>query len=464
LEVSPDRGHEFVVAAAQTDSAADESHTVRRSLSASNDDCGSAQDQTVCAYGRAPFIDGEGGVRAMRYRGIFSSLIAAVVVSGTAYGQESEALRNARRHFLDSNVNVLTLHSIDSLFLTRRVDNSGSVWTLPRNAAKPDFTYQFGGKDYAALDVLDRTFANALIIIKRGAIVYETYRNQTDASTHFISFSMAKSITSMLIGMALADGNIRSLDDQITQYVPELKESAYDGVTIRQAMDMRSGADYTEQYVTDHPDILAAAFENSMVENRMRFVSITRAMTRAYPPGEHFSYSTFESCVLGWVLERATKQSITKYTSEHLWKPAGMESFGFWMVDGPPDVGREFNGGGFNAVARDYARLGLMMLRAGKAGERQVVPAAWVKESTIPRVREAVNPMDPTLGYHYQWWPVVDSDAYMALGLQGQVIYIDPASETVVVKLSYVPLGNRDAFNETMSFLRAVSRWQVAAK
>jgi CubicO group peptidase (beta-lactamase class C family) len=400
----------------------------------------------------------------MRYCGIFLLLIASSAVSGAAYGQDSEALRNARRHFLDSNVNVLTFHSIDSLFLTKRVENSGTVWALPRNAAKPDFTYQFSGKDHAALDVLDRTFTNALIILKHGAIVYEIYRNQTDTSTHFISFSMAKSITSILIGIALADGQIHSLDDQITQYVPELKESAYDGVTIRQAMDMRSGANYVEQYVTDAPDILAAAFENSMVQNRMRFVSITRAMTRAYPPGEHFSYSTFESCVLGWVLERATKQSITKYTSEHLWKPAGMESYGFWMVDGPPDVGREFNGGGFNAVARDYARLGLMMLRNGKAGDRQVVPAAWVKESTVPGVREAVNPMDPTLGYHDQWWPVVDSAAYMALGLQGQMIYIDSASDTVVVKLSYVPLGNRDAFNEAMSFMRAVSHWQLPAK
>ena len=401
----------------------------------------------------------------MRYKWLVLWLIAGPMISGAApFAPDSEGLQNARRHFLDANVNVLTFHSIDSLFLTRRVDNSGTVWALPRSAAKPDFTYQYAGKDYSALDVLDRTFANALIILKHGAIVYEVYRNQTDATSHFISFSMAKSITSILIGIALTDGQIHSLDDQITQYVPELKDSAYDGVTIRQAMDMRSGANYVEQYVVDHPDILAAAFEDSMVENRMRFVSIARAMTRAYPPGEHFSYSTFESCVLGWVLERATKQSITHYTSQRLWKPAGMESYGFWMVDGPPDVGREFNGGGFNAVARDYARIGLMMLHNGKAGDRQIVPAAWVKESTVPRVREPASPADPTLGYHYQWWPLVDSDAYMALGLQGQMIYVDPASDTVVVKLSSVPPGNRDAFNESMAFMRAASRWQVPAK
>jgi CubicO group peptidase (beta-lactamase class C family) len=373
----------------------------------------------------------------------------------------SPALQEARRHWLDANVNVLTFHSVDQLFPTRRVDASATPWPLPRAERPLDFNYDYAGKTHAAMDVVDRTYTNALIILKHGKIVTEIYRNQTDAASHFISFSMAKSITSILIGLALTDGRIHSLDDQITQYVPELKESAYDGVTIRQALDMRSGANYDEQYVVGHPDLLSAAFEESFIENRMRFVSVTRAMTRAYPPGEHYNYSTFETCVLGWVLERATKQSITQFMTDRLWKPAGMESYGFWMLDGTPEVGREFNGGGFNAIARDYARLGLLMLRNGQAGSRQVVPAAWVRESTIPRVREAVSPEEPSFGYHYQWWPIVDSDAYMARGLQGQAIYIDPSTDTVVVKLSYFPPGNHEAFAESAAFMRAASRWQV---
>ncbi len=397
----------------------------------------------------------------MHIRWAYAVAALGSIAVNSAHAQASPALQDARRHWLDANVNVLTFHSVDQIFPTRRVETSGSPWVLPHAERPLDFTYDYAGKTHAAMDIVDRTYTNALIIVKHGTIVAEIYRNQTDAASHFISFSMAKSITSILVGLALADGRIHSLDDQITQYVPELKESAYDGVTIRQAMDMRSGANYLEQYVVGHPDLLSAAFEESFVENRLRFVSLTRAMTRAYPPGEHYNYSTFETCVLGWVLERATKQSITQYMTDHLWKPAGMESYGFWMLDGAPEVGREFNGGGFNAVARDYARLGLLMLRNGKAGPRQVVPAAWVRESTAPPVRAAVDPEEPSFGYHYQWWPLVDSTAYMARGLQGQAIYIDPSTDTVIVKLSYFPPGNHDAFVESVAFLRAASRWQA---
>ena len=177
------------------------------------------------------------------------------------HAEATPALQDARRHWLDANVNVLTFHSIDQIFPTRRVDASGTAWALPRDEKPLDFTYDYGGKTHPAGDIIDRTYTNALIILKHGKIVTEIYRNQTDAGSHFISFSMAKSITSILIGLALADGRIHSLDEQITQYVPELKESAYDGVTIRQALNMRSGANYLEQYVVGHPDLLSAAFE-----------------------------------------------------------------------------------------------------------------------------------------------------------------------------------------------------------
>jgi CubicO group peptidase (beta-lactamase class C family) len=390
---------------------------------------------------------------------ILAGLLASWGLAGSAHAQVSAGLEEVRRHWLDASVNVLTFHSIDQIFATRRVETSGAAWTLPHQEAKLDFTYEYGGKTRAAVDFPDRTYTNALIIIKSGKIVVEMYRNQTGDTTHFISFSMAKSITSMLLGLALADGAIHSVDDLITAYIPELKNSAYDGVSIRQALDMRSGADYREVYASDHPDLLATAFEDAFVENRAYFADFARTLTRAHPPGEHFSYSTLEACVLGWVLERATKQSISHFMTERLWKPAGMESYGFWMVDGPSAQGREFTGGGFNAVARDYARLGLLMLRGGRAGNRQVVPQAWVTESTQPASREPVEPDDPNVSYHFQWWPLVQSQAYMARGLQGQAIYVDPATQTVVVKLSYFPPGNTEAWRETFAFLQAASRW-----
>ena len=390
--------------------------------------------------------------------GLVCTLAFALMGGGRA--EDSAGLQNARRHLLDPNVNVLTFHTVEQLFPTSRVETSGKAWVLPRAESKLDFTYVHDGKTRAADEVLARTYTNALVIIKHGKIVFETYRNLTDDKSHFISFSMAKSITSMLIGIAVAKGAIHSLDDQITMYVPELKHSAYDGVTLRNALHMRSGANYTEEYVSQNPDLLATAFEESFVEQRTRFVDFARVMTRAYPPGEHFNYSTFESCVLGWVLERATHQSLTRFMTEQLWKPAGMESYGVWMLDGPVGVGREFAGGGFNAVARDYARIGLIMLRNGRAGEREVVPQEWVKESTRPALREPADPSDPIFSYNDQWWPVVGSQAFMARGLQGQSIFVDPETETVIVKLSYFPPGNSAAATETFDFLKAASRWE----
>jgi len=375
------------------------------------------------------------------------------------------ALQDVRSHMLDADVNALTFHDMDQIFDTRRVDAGTATWKLPRSEADMDFTYTFAGQTHTARQALDRTFTNALLIIKHGAIVTEIYRNNTNAGTHFISFSMAKSITSVLIGIAVADHRIHSIDDQIVRYVPELEGTGYDGVTIKQALMMRSGVDYDERYDFAHPSLAAAMFEDSLVRSKIRFATFARIVSRAYPPGEHFNYSTLETAVLGWVLERATHQSITQYMTEHLWKPAGMESYGFWILDGAPanaagpsGAPREFNGAGFNAVLRDYGRFGLMMLDDGKAGNRQVVAKQWVRESTAARSSAPIAPSS-ALGYQYQWWTIAGTDAYTAIGLQGQYIYVDPDTDTVIVKLSYFPPGNQDAPRETLAFLQAAAKW-----
>lgn len=386
------------------------------------------------------------------------ALLAVASLSLPAWSAVPPAVQDVRRHMLDADVNALTFRDMDQIFDTRRVEAGTQTWKLPRSYATMDFSYAFGGKSYSAEQGLERTYTNALLIIKHGTIVTEIYRNKTDEHTHFVSFSMAKSITSLLIGLAVADHHIHSIDDQIIRYVPELKGTGYDGVTIRQALEMRSGVDYDERYDFSHPSLAAAMFEESLVENRIRFEDFAKIVGRAYPPGSHFNYSTLEAEVLGWVLRRATGQSLSQYMTERLWKPAGMESYGFWIMDGPPPVGLEFNGAGFNAVLRDYGRIGLMMLRGGKAAARQVIPQDWVRESTTGRDSAPVAPGGP-LGYGYQWWTLVGTDAYTAIGLQGQYIFVDPDTDTVVVKLSYFPPDSTDAGPESIAFLQAASKW-----
>jgi CubicO group peptidase (beta-lactamase class C family) len=363
------------------------------------------------------------------------------------------AVQQLRRDMLDPQINSLTFHSMDKLFTIRSVPRSGPLWRLPRDDHEQDFTYQYQGLTYSPEQFLDRTYTNALLILKDGRIVSEIYRNNTDESTRFIGWSMTKSITSILIGCALHEGRIRSLDDPITQYLPELEAGGYKGVSIRQILQMRSGVDYEERYDFGNPGIAARNHELALVQNVVRFADAARTVGRANPPGEVWAYKTLDTAVLGWLLERVSNGStVAAYAAQRLWEPLGAEADAFFIMDGPPSVGREFTGAGFNATLRDFARIGLMMLNGGRANDRQIVPSEWVRQSTGPG--EGNGP-----GYGYQWWTVPGSKAYFAAGLQGQYIYIDPATRTVIVKLSYFPSGDSPADDEALAFFIAASAW-----
>lgn len=363
-------------------------------------------------------------------------------------------VQDLRRKMNDADVNALTFRDMDQLFTTRTVARSGPVWQLPRADHPLDFTYEYQGQRYTPEQFLDRTFTNALLVMKDGVIVSEIYRNNTDDRTRFIGWSMTKSIVSILIGCALQEGRIKSMDDQITAYLPELKGGGYDGVTIRQILQMRSGVDYEERYDFGNPGIAARNHEHSLVQNVTRFADMGRTIPRAHPPGEHWQYKTLDTAILGWLLERVSGGStLAAYAAQRLWEPLGAERDGFFIMDGPPGVGREFSGAGFNASLRDFARIGQMMLQDGVADGRRIVPADWVQASTTARPGPGPDP-----GYGYQWW-IPNGHSFQALGLQGQYIFVDRTTRTVVVKLSYFPPANEAAGVETAAFLQAASAW-----
>ncbi|WP_078084384.1 serine hydrolase domain-containing protein [Microbulbifer mangrovi] len=375
-------------------------------------------------------------------------------------GPESDvpvAIQNARWHMNDADINVLTFRSMETLFTTRTVARSGNVSVLPREDSALDFDYQFEGRTYKPEEFLDRTYTNAMLVMKNGKIVYENYLNNSKADTHFMGWSMTKSLTSLLVGIALEEGRIRSLDDDITDYLPELKSGAYKGVTIRQVLQMRSGVDYEESYDFDSPGIAARNHIQALVKNVVRFVDAARDIERAHPPGKVFQYKTIDTAVLGLLVERVSDGStLASYLANRLWEPLGAESNGFFIMDGEPGVGREFSGAGFNATLRDYARIGELMLNEGEINGRRIVSRDWVRESVKPAGPEE-GPMD----YGYQWWTVSKTPAYSAIGLQGQFIFVDPSTATVIVKLSYFPPEDKDeaAMRETFSFFEAASKW-----
>ena len=375
-------------------------------------------------------------------------------------GEVPPAVQAARSHMLAAPENMLTFRNMDQLFDTRIVARAGAVRPLARNdVALPDYTGPGGPMREDQWE--DASFTNAMLVIRDGRIIHESYRNNSSEMTHFISFSMAKSITSLLVGIALDKGFIQNIDQPATDYVPELKGSGYDGVTIRQLLQMRSGVDYEERYdFGATPSTAAKIFMNAIVKNHERFADTAPRLGRKWAPGSLFNYSTLDTSVLGWVLERATHQPLASFMTQNLWAPMGMESYGFWLADGAPGVGRELNGMGYNATLRDFARLGQMMLDQGRFNGHQIVSADWVRQSTTMVPYE-----DKSLpgSYGFQWWKLDDTGAYTALGLQGQFIYVHPASHTVIVKLSFFPeegtLGSDAAMATTLAYFKTLTQW-----
>jgi CubicO group peptidase (beta-lactamase class C family) len=397
-------------------------------------------------------------MRRLTKTGVLVLAIAWGIGAGAADMPESDvpqAIQTLRWHMLDAGVNTLTFHTMDQIFNTRKVGRAGPVWELPSATRPMDFTYDFAGVTLPADALLDRAYTNALLILKDGRIVTEIYRNNTGPDTHFMSWSMAKSLTSTLIGLALSEHRIKSLDDPIVSYLPELKEGAYKDVTIRQVLEMRSGVDYEERYDFENPGIAATNHINSLIKNVTRFADMARTLKQKHKPGAVFEYKTIDTAVLGWLVERVSGMTASAYLASRVWEPLGAQSEGFFIMDGPPGVGREFTGAGFNATLRDYARFGQMVLNGGEANGHRIIPADWLAQATVPAV-----PADAKANYGYQWWTVPNSHAFYALGLQGQFIYVDPDTKTVVVKLSYFPPGDDKPYGESLAFMAAASAWK----
>lgn len=380
-----------------------------------------------------------------------SFLAAALTLAGSTTLARADDARwltptmiTARANMMRPELNYLTFQHMNSMFATRTTKASGKVWALPARPRDIGNDFVFEGKPVDLQGFLEKTATNALLVIKDGSVAAEIYRNGSGDKTKFISFSMAKSMLSTMVGIALSEGKIRSLDDKVIDYLPDWKASAYADITLRDLLRMRSGVDWLEVYEFGSKTQLTEVHDNALVAYKYRWCDYARDRTRtAHKPGEVFNYSTLDTSVLGCVLEAATGRKGADYFSEKIWQPAGMEEDGYYMLDGPDSVGREFYGAGFNATLRDYGRFGLMMLNDGVANGTQVVPADWIKESTTPaKDSEPASPRD-FYGYAYQWWTVPNSDAYSAIGLFNQFIFIDPPSKTVIVKLDSPasPLG-----------------------
>ncbi|AWH86217.1 serine hydrolase [Flavobacterium album] len=346
------------------------------------------------------------------------------------------------KKYISRSLNLLCLFSVAMLFASCTIGrfvyynfaNITDHKIFPSRTAKSDSikfhyavskkpkapkTLTVGNKETTFDDYLKNSNTVAFIIIKNDSIQYEKYFSGYNEESVVASFSMAKSVTSILIGCALDDGLIKSIEEPMVNYIPELNHDGLEKVTIKDLLDMKSGIRFNESYVNPFGDAATYYYGRNLR-------SAIKRRKLAHAPGGEFEYSSGDTQLLGLVLERALKgKTITNYLEEKLWKPLGMEYDATWSLDKKKD-GLEKTFCCINARARDFAKLGRLYLNKGNWNGKQIVSSQWVKESTTP------TPGNQE--YTNQWWLNGDG-SYSAKGILGQYIYVNPAKNLIIVRL-----------------------------
>jgi CubicO group peptidase (beta-lactamase class C family) len=343
----------------------------------------------------------------------------------------------------------------DSIWPSRAVRRGTKVRPLPVGA--PLAAFAPGTENAAWLDgYFDAQKVAGLLVLQDGRIRLERYGLGYDSTKRWTSQSVAKSITSTLVGAALKDGDIRSLDDPVSRYIAGLRGSAYDSVTIRQLLTMTSGVRWTEVY-TDTTTDTWRFYGEQAPPGMTRTVSYMRKLPREAPPGTKWVYKTGETHLLGVLVSEATKKPLAQYLSEKIWAPYGMEHDAAWELD---PTNSEMAGCCLHVALRDYARFGQFILDGAKIDGTSIVPDGYLEAATSPQVETGI----PGRGYGYQWWTSAGG-RFSAVGIYGQMIHIDPKRRLVIVTSSAWPeptsAARSDARNELIRRITVAARGQT---
>jgi CubicO group peptidase (beta-lactamase class C family) len=337
------------------------------------------------------------------------------------------------------------LDRLPVLSTSRVIPAGGNVYPLPEGAPLDV------GMDIDAF--MENQRAAALVIVHDGKIRLEKYGLDFGPEGRWTSFSVAKSFTSTLVGVAIKDGYIKSIDDTVSEYIPDLKGSAYDNVTIKQLLTMTSGVKWNEDYADPQSDV--ALFTAHKAEPGVDVtVSYMRQLESEAPPGTKWVYKTGETNLIGVLASSAANKTLSEYLSEKVWKPFGMEQDATWLLG---STGHEISGCCIQAATRDYARFGLFIMGGGIADGQEVLPDNWLAEATTKQADIGM----PGQGYGYQWW-TLDAGAYLAQGIFGQGIFIDPKRQLVIASNGNWPQATDsqggDQGKERLAFYRQVQQ------
>jgi CubicO group peptidase (beta-lactamase class C family) len=315
----------------------------------------------------------------------------------------------------------------DQVYEGRLVRRASTSSPLARAPSEPAVRYEYQGQTFTLDDYLARNPATGLLVARGDTILIERYQYARHDQHRFMSWSMAKTVTAMLIGIAIADGRIRSVEDLAAVYVPALDGTEYGRTSLRHLLQMSSGVRFVEEY-TGKDDVARLSNDTFRQIGSGGVGAVTQFNVRAAPPDTKFYYASVETQVLGLVLRSAIGRPVADYLHEKIWEPIGAEADATWLID---RAGQEAAYCCINAVLRDYARLGLLLAHDGHWRGRQIIPAAWIKEATIVRPGQ---PQPDMGGYGYQVWILGGERRMFALrGVRGQAIYVNPASRLVMV-------------------------------
>ena len=315
---------------------------------------------------------------------------------------------------------------IEHIFRTHTIRRGQTVHPLPLAAHQIAPTFSYAGKTWTIDGYMQAYRVSGLLVLKDGRIVLEKYALGRKPADRWTSFSVAKSVTSTLVGAAIQDGRIRSIDDPVTRYVPDLKGSAYEGVSVRQMLMMSSGVKWNETYTDPNSDVVKAG--GTVPDPGVNpMVSYLRKLPRAHPPGTTWNYNTGETDLVGVLVSKAVGEGLAQYASEKIWKPYGMERDAVWMTD---PGGQERGGTGISMTLRDYGRLGLFIAGGGVANAKPIVPRWWVAQATRKQIDDGAP---APAGYGWFWW-VRSPDEYEAVGIFGQSITTFRREHLIIVQ------------------------------
>ena len=322
---------------------------------------------------------------------------------------------------------------LDEIFPARSIRKAPTPSHLVRVVEPPIF-WRFEDAELTVDDYLARNPITRFLIARGDTILVERYQYARTDRQRFTSWSMAKTVTAMLVGIAIAEGHIGSVDDLAAAYVPDLAGTEYGRTSLRHLLQMSSGVRFSEEY-TGSDDVSRLAAETFQLRGPGGPSAVLPFNERAVPAGTRFSYSSAETQVLGLVLRAATGHPLAEYLESRIWQPIGAEADATWLVD---NAGQEAAYCGLNAVLRDYARLGLLLARGGQWHGRQVFPEAWILEATTVRADQPhLQPgtATPGVGYGNHTWILPGEGRMFSLwGVRGQRIFVDPRSKLVMVK------------------------------